>query len=601
MAIKYKMQVINITTYLHIRSGAGTQYSVVGKLKNGNTFVANDTKKAGNITWYKIEGKNQWVAGNSTGGTKYLKIVANMGSAKLEPLTPGGQLPPKGNTNNVNVGTSHGTKYDIKDGNKLDGLGIPKDLKGKEGTQSDINWYQRDKNQPLNDRKYGYSGEVWAAVGNSERKMNENNAKAITESENLQNVQSQPANKVNTIDGVKYKSKSQLNTFYTITDANYPNVIGDGKEIVSVDYKFTIDEDIKKAIKVIKEVMNVPTAYTRDNLNIWAHRRFNRFRMGFPDVLLKNTTAAIFFTRPDLNIFNKGSSIVNSQIMADPRDYYILKNDIDLGRALVADGGGSTDANSTTKSPLRIHNFNPFLSNFAQSLEIQDDSVDTIETGETFTGFKMQYSKHNNKSVTAGQMSIKFAETFNLGVTNMHQLWVDYQSNVYKGVYSPKIEHIWRKELDYACDIYYFLLDQDGETILFWSKYYGCFPVNVPKSTFSYDSGSQVSFPEVSVTYNYIYKSDLNPRTLVEFNHDGGDSTLSYKYIPIYAGDINDIYSMTHCAKTWAGIPYISSEVTDVGQLGISSYRSKDGKNDKITLSPRHSTALKLRYRRDLQ
>lgn len=588
MAIKYKMQVINITTHLRIRSGAGTQYSVVGKLKNGNTFVANDTKKAGKITWYKIEGKNQWVAGNSTGGTKYLKIVANMGSAKLEPLTPGGQLPPKGNTNNVNVGTSHGTKYDIKDGNKLDGLGIPKNIK-----ESNINWYEEDSNDTDKNKKYIYSSEISQSLYDSKDRYQKDNDRTLSVSQVTQPV--------NTIDGVKYKSKSTLNTYYTITDANYPNVVGDGKEIQSVDYKFTIDEDIKKAIKVIKEVMNVPTAYTRDNLNIWAHRRFNRFRMGFPDVLLKNTTAAIFFTRPDLNIFNKGSSIVNSQIMADPRDYYILKNDIDLGRALVADGGGSTEANSTTRSPLRIHNFNPFLSNFAQSLEIQDDSVDTIETGETFTGFKMQYSKHNNKSVTAGQMSIKFAETFNLGVTNMHQLWVDYQSNVYKGVYSPKIEHIWRKELDYACDIYYFLLDQDGETILFWSKYYGCFPVNVPKSTFSYDSGSQVSFPEVSVTYNYIYKSDLNPRTLVEFNHDGGDSTLDYKYIPIYAGDLNDKYSMTHCAKTWAGIPYISSEVTDVGQLGISSYRSKDGKNDKITLSPRHSTALKLRYRRDLQ
>ena len=224
---------------------------------------------------------------------------------------------------------------------------------------------------------------------------------------------------------------------------------------------------------------------------------------------------------------------------------------------ITANGGDSPDYD--------YHNFNPLLSNMSQSLEIQDDSVDTVDMGETFTGYKMQYSKHNIKSITAGQLSIKFKETYNLAITNMHQLWVDYQSNVYKGIFLPKTEHIWAKELDYACNIYYFLLDQDGETIRFWSKYYGCFPVNVPKSSFSFDSGSQVSFPELSVTYNYIYKSDLSPRTLVEFNHDSGDgrSNNKYVYVPTYAGEATSKnhknLNKNHSGSTWVGVPYVQS------------------------------------------
>lgn len=295
-------------------------------------------------------------------------------------------------------------------------------------------------------------------------------------------------------------------------------------------------------IKEIRENLNIYSNWTKLEVNNKYHTEFNRFKLDHPDIFLRNTIGYIVFTRPDLNFLDDNGQLL-SEISADPRVEYIAKNNMHLVQCLTHEYDGTTG-----------HNFNPFLSNLAQSLEVMDDSVDTLETGETFTGYKFQYSKHNIKSITSGSLNIKFKETFDLGITNLFQLWVDYQSDVYKGVLLPKEDYIWFKNIDYMCNIYYFLLDQDGETLLFWSKYFGVFPVNVPKSSLAYDAGSQVQLPDMSVQFSYIYKEDLSPATLVEFNRDAGlENSSNVTYIPTY----ND--KLGHSGKTWAGVPFVSS------------------------------------------
>ena len=302
--------------------------------------------------------------------------------------------------------------------------------------------------------------------------------------------------------------------YYINTNSMYPNKVGGSSEFPVYDWEMNHAEtyngvSILSLFDTISENIEIPSFFTKNEITKKYHMDFNRFRKEFPDLYLKNTMSVVIFTRPDLNLFEDGK--INSYVASDPRSNLILTNHKVLGQLLTANG---TEKES--------HQFNPLLSNLAQSLEIADDSVDVLETGETFTGYKMQYSKHNIKSITSGNLNIKYKETHELDVTNMHQLWVDYQSNVYRGLFTPKREYIYNKELDYACDIYYFLLDQDGETIKFWSKYYGVFPHNVPKSVYSYDFGSQVSLPELSITYSYIYKEDLSPISLIEFNRNTG-------------------------------------------------------------------------------
>lgn len=349
-------------------------------------------------------------------------------------------------------------------------------------------------------------------------------------------------------DNIDYVAK-----FYEANEYGFPKTYkarqSDGSVKTIADYSINFSADFMSTVNAVRKNLNVVTAYDKHALNTKYHYNFNRFRMEFPDIVLRNTLGYVVFTRPDLNLYSYSSKSgiydttkLSPEMVVDPRMRYLAAHNPALAKGLTKDG-------------IKGHNFNPFLSNMVQSLEVMDDSVDTLETGETFTGYKTLYSKNNIKSITAGNLSIKFKETFDIGVTNMFQLWVDYQSNVYKGVFTPKNEYIWQKVIDYACDIYYFLLDQDGETILFWSKYYGCFPINVGKSVFSFDYGGQVQMPDITQTFAYMYKEDLTPNTLVEFNQDAGisSSNKAIPYIPVY----NKAYG--HSGSTWAGVPFVST------------------------------------------
>ena len=337
--------------------------------------------------------------------------------------------------------------------------------------------------------------------------------------------------------------------YHIINSMNYPRNIGSG---LNPEYDYTTNVNGittnrngttgEELIQEIRENLNIYSGWTKYQVNNKYHTEFNRFKLDHPDIFLRSTIGYIVFTRPDLNLLNTDGSLVTN-VSVDPRMRYIASNNMHLVQSLTHQYDGTTG-----------HNFNPFLSNLAQSLEVMDDSVEQFETGETFTGYKFQYSKHNIRSITAGTLNIKFQETFDLGITNLFQLWVDYQSNVYRGLMLPKDDYIWFRNVDYMCNVYYFLLDQDGETLLFWSKYFGVFPLNVPKSALSFDAGSNVQLPEMQVSFAYIYKEDLSPATLVEFNDDAGLTGMTnISYVPTYDATLG------HSGKTWAGVPFVSS------------------------------------------
>ena len=467
MAIRYKVKVININTYLRIRSGPSLSMSITGKRYNGDTFIVDEVKKSSDgYTWFKQEGTNKWSCSKTGAGQEYIVIKEDL----LKQSTPKPTKPT--------------TPEPVKTPPPITKINPPSVQITTEGDLS------------------GKLGGV--------PRQNE-----IYEFEDF-------------------------GTFVLYNNGIYPKK-GDGFE----DYKTNYDS-MNDAIQTIRENLNISSAYTRNDINKNVHVNFNRYRIEYPDLYLKNTIPVIFFTRPDINLFDSSGNM-NSFIANDPRTHNTLLRNKLVGQLLTSAG------ESVGGVSKMVHDFNPLLSNLAQNLEIVDDSVDTLDTGETFTGYKMQYAKHNVKSITSGTLSIKFKETFDLAITDTLQTWVDYESNVYKGLFEPKREYVWKKELDYACAIYYFLLDQDGETIRFWTKYYGVFPVNVPKSAFGFDMGSQVKFPELNVSFIYIHREDLNPMTMVEFNNNAGGDSLGYKYLTNYERELG------HSGKTWVGVPFVSS------------------------------------------
>ena len=312
------------------------------------------------------------------------------------------------------------------------------------------------------------------------------------------------------------------------------------------DYDYTMNtQELDVSVDVIRKNLNIPSLYEPRQVNRLMHTQFNRYKIGYPDYERNSLIPYVFFTRPDLNVFDNNGAMLEMYYSRPVLNYLISSNPQTI-RTLTMDFTAS-------------HDFNPLLSNRVGSLDVQDEVLDVQETGETFTGYKSQYAKHGIRSITAGQLSIKFPETYNMALTTLHQFWCGYEADVYRGYIDPKEEYIGGKILDYACDIYYFLTDKDG-VLRFWTKYYGCFPSNVNKSIFSYDSGSLVQFPEMNITYNYIYKEDLSPDTITEFNKN---AKVTKNQAIAYVRDHDA--SLGHYGPTWVGPPFLQEIFMDEG------------------------------------
>ena len=107
--------------------------------------------------------------------------------------------------------------------------------------------------------------------------------------------------------------------------------------------------------------------------------------------------------------------------------------------------------------------------------------------------------------------------------------------------------------MDYAGACYYIVTAEDNESILFWTKYYGIFPTNLPSDQFSWAKGNVIgNANDISVTYAYSFKVDYDPTILTEFNKNARVYNISnLKYAPVYDKDLG------HVGQTWVGTPFI--------------------------------------------
>jgi hypothetical protein len=284
-----------------------------------------------------------------------------------------------------------------------------------------------------------------------------------------------------------------------------------------MDYSF-IEENLKIARNNLNLLNNEDLLSIKKDL----FNKFNRFKVVYPDYQLSKSFAYVFFTRPDLNILDEGDNrILASQLKNEPLYYYLSKNSPDILLSL-------------TKYLSANHDLFPKLCDTAQSFEISDEYIKTMEHGETFSGYKVQYGKNNIESKTAGTFSVSYIDDNEFNVYKIHKAWIDYISKIYRGELKAKNEYRYAKILDYACAVYYILCGPDAETVLFWTKYFGVFPTNAPSSIFSWSKNNLLKVPEYSINYAYAFKEEFSPLTLAEFNMN---SRGSYVYKKIYEPD----------------------------------------------------------------
>jgi hypothetical protein len=128
---------------------------------------------------------------------------------------------------------------------------------------------------------------------------------------------------------------------------------------------------------------------------------------------------------------------------------------------------------------------------------------------------------------------------------------VEYIAGVYRGKIVPTEDNEIQKILDYTSSVYYILTAEDGETILFWSKYFGVYPTTIPSSQYSWQHGENLSPNEIQVNFAYSWKQDFDPRDLIAFNYNAKMTKDNYEYTRLFDTD------MLMVGPTWVGTPFI--------------------------------------------
>ena len=340
--------------------------------------------------------------------------------------------------------------------------------------------------------------------------------------------------KKNTLTGKKTPNKKNIDKAKKKFYLNY-----------NIDSKFSMNDIIKKLHKSLSIIDNANASAE----SVWLKnvKSYNRFKLPTANDALQRGFAHVFFVRPDCNILTSGmkltKNIQNKQIFS-----YAFKKSPQLVKELVINNGST-------------HDFMLSLSNKATSFSPNDEYINTDTYGESYTGYKIAYGKGSGESKTAGTLSINYKDDREGHVLLLHRLWIEYINGVYRGVIIPKTSTILDKILDYGASCYYIVTAEDNETIIFWSKYYGVFPTNIPSDQYAWSHGNFVRPEDITIQYMYSFKEDYNPMAIVEFNRN----SRVYGTGATYAKTFNK--SMNQVGPSWVGAPFIElvTNNSDVG------------------------------------
>lgn len=261
------------------------------------------------------------------------------------------------------------------------------------------------------------------------------------------------------------------------------------------------NNDLQKMRKHLN--IDTPTKYKQQFM-------YNRYRLKYPDTELENTFTYVFFTKPDCYMFAKYSagSTWNSKITDQYHFHDLLKTDPDLFLLLQQDQDGD--------------NFIPVLSNHYVSFDSSDRIIKTRDSVETSDDYKVVYGHRANDSIGAGTFNMNFSDNRNRDVFKLLEIWVSYIHLISRGHIAPHPDNRDEKILDYAASMYYIVTSEDATSIIYYCKYDGVFPLNIPDSAFN-DNGGKINL-DYNIQFQYTLK-DPSPASMKELIDLTKDST----------------------------------------------------------------------------
>ena len=289
------------------------------------------------------------------------------------------------------------------------------------------------------------------------------------------------------------------------------------------------------------------------------YNKFSRIHAIDPYNAMTVTREYIFFTKPDLHLFN----LKNGKIATSLSNYAFFQDAIDRYKIVCEQLQSSITKISNTETRNRNCPFITLLSNTVTSeLELPDiEAENELETGANVFGTKISYRGNSYPSDQEHTFSLEFEDTKYLEVYMFFKIWDEYCRYKNLGLIelNPSdssddarwIDYTWRKILHDQIAVYKFVVGEDGSTLTYWAKYTGVYPTNVPRSALSNMNNSDGQ--KLTVNFKAQFVRDMDPVILGDFNTValGNNSYNRYGRLPIF----NSVYH--NFEGSWAEIPYI--------------------------------------------
>ena len=261
--------------------------------------------------------------------------------------------------------------------------------------------------------------------------------------------------------------------------------------------------------------------FDRGQANTAFTTKFNKYNLPIPGQVLKSGRAYVFMTKPDFNLGGKqgGNKFINLITNNDGDKEYISYSGYFsyLSKLPIWEKIKSyLDASNRSPSP-----FIPLVTNACFGYDPPDLTIKTEDGPDTFRGWKTMLARNSVESRKLPSFSLSFKLDNDLVAYHLIKAWFEAIELEDQGILHRKEIYLEMNIVDYMASMFYVVVGEDGETILFISKITGCFPTKDPASVFSsndagsLDTGSQL---KLNTDWQGIFYDTMNIAIIDDFN-----------------------------------------------------------------------------------
>lgn len=233
---------------------------------------------------------------------------------------------------------------------------------------------------------------------------------------------------------------------------------------------------------------------------------FHRFPRIDPFRAMPTNREYAFFVKPNLHIFQDNGYTLNEELNTCP----FFTDLMDRGYAPIL---RQLQANVDYSHPF----INILTNRKISNIDVPTIQAEDIETGQNFYGTRIKYRRGTERSDEECDFSVEFEDTKYLEIYLLFKAFDEYEKRKWYGLVTPPDEsYIQNKVLHDQIAVYKFVVGEDGETLIYWAKYIGVYPVVIPRDIFS--DIPQDGHLKITIQFRSMFIEDMMPNIFEDFN-----------------------------------------------------------------------------------